>query len=188
MTDARARLLEHLRSRATTLGPAEIRARVRAAAAELDATLAGLTEAEARRAAAHGEWSIAQVVDHLAQTMIRSADELRHLLAGRRPPAPAVYDGLVSGAALWVPWAELVDGVRSASAELDALLGAAAALEPSPSGTVKTILVVSRPGADGQPVPDLFAAELDWKAYALVQRLHLLDHRTQIRTLRAALG
>jgi hypothetical protein len=188
MTDERTRLLEHLRARATTLGPAEIRARVRAAAAELDATLAGLTEAEARRAAAPGEWSIAQVVDHLAQTMIRSADELRHLLAGRRPPAPAVYDGLVSGAALWVPWAELVDGVRSANAEFDALLAGAAALEPGPGGTVTTVLVVSRPGADGQPVAEPFTAELDWKAYALVQRLHLLDHRTQVRKLRAALA
>lgn len=188
MTDERARMLEHLRSRAAALGPAEIRARFRAAAAEFDATLAGLIEAEARRASAPGEWSIAQVADHLAQTMIRSADELRHLLAGRRPPAPAVYDGLISGAALWVPWAELIDGVRSANGEFDALLAAAAAADPSPSGTIKTILVVSRPVADGQTAAELFAAELGWKEYALVQRLHLLDHRTQVRKLRAALA
>ena len=34
----------------------------------------------------------------------------------------------------------------------------------------------------------MFAAELAWQEYALVQRLHLLDHRTQVRKLRAALA
>jgi hypothetical protein len=32
----------------------------------------------------------------------------------------------------------------------------------------------------------LFSAELGWKEYALVQRLHLLDHRNQVRKIRAA--
>ncbi len=114
--------------------------------------------------------------------MIRSADELRHLLAGRRPPAPPVYDSLVSGAAAWAPWAELLEGVRAADAEFDALLGAATAAEPPATATVRAILVVNRPEGE----PEIFAAELGWKEYALVQRLHLLDHRTQVRTLRAA--
>ena len=176
----RAKLLDHLRTRAAALRPAEIRARIRAAAAEFEATLAEVSEAEARRTPPAGGWSIAQVADHLAQTMIRSADELRHLLAGRRPPAPPVYDGLVSGAAAWAPWAELLDGVRSADAEFDALLEAAVAAEPPAGAAVRTILVVTR--TDGEP--DVFAAELTWKEYALVQRLHLLDHRAQVRRLR----
>ena len=34
----------------------------------------------------------------------------------------------------------------------------------------------------------IFAAELTWAEYALVQRLHFLDHRGQVRALRAALA
>jgi hypothetical protein len=51
--------------------------------------------------------------------------------------------------------------------------------------TARTVLVVNRSMPDGAVVPDIFEAPLAWKGYALVQRLHLLDHRTQIRNLRA---
>jgi hypothetical protein len=170
-------MVDYLRSRGTALGPAEICARFRAAAGEFEATLAGLTEAEARCAPDTGDWSVAQVADHLAQTMIRSADELRHLLAGRRPPAPPVYDALTSAGALWAPWDELLAGVRSANAEFDQVLRAAASTDPAPGGTIRTILVAGT---------EVFPAELDWKQYALVQRLHLLDHRTQVRKIRTA--
>jgi hypothetical protein len=35
--------------------------------------------------------------------------------------------------------------------------------------------------------PAIFTAELTWPEYALVQRLHFLDHRAQVRQLRTAL-
>ncbi len=187
-----ARMIEYLRSRGTALAPAAIRARFRAAAAEFEAALADVTEAEARRHPLAGEWSIAQVVDHLAQTTIRSADELRHLLAGRRPPAPPVYEALTSGAAAWAPWDELLEGLLSANEEFEGLLATATGADPpggvsgTPPPTVKTILVVNRTLPDARMTADIFAAELSWKEYALVQRLHLLDHRTQVRKLRAA--
>jgi DinB family protein len=181
-----ARMLEYLTTRAAALGPAAILARFRAAVAEFEGAVAGVSESEARRTLVAGEWTIAQVVDHLAQTTIRSADELRHLLAGRRPPAPPVYEGLTSGAAAWAPWAELLDGLRSANAELEALLEHAGNGPVDETVTARTILVVNRPGAGGRVEQDAFAAELSWRPYALVQRLHLLDHRTQVKTLRAA--
>jgi urea carboxylase-associated protein 1 len=177
------KMLDYLRSRAAALGPEEIRARFRTAAAELETLLGEVDETEAARAPRDGGWSVVRVADHVAQTMIRSVDELRHLLAGRRPPDPPVYDALVSGAAAWVPWAEVRDGVRAANAEFDALLVAAAAAPPA-GPTVRTILVASRAGGP----PENFPADLDWKAYALVQRLHLLDHRNQVRAVRAALA
>src|SRR5262245_46742155 len=90
----RARTGEYLRMRAANLEAARLRARVRAAGAELEAALAGLDEPMARRPARPGEWTIAQVVDHIAQSTVRAAGELRHLLAGRRPPGPPVYEGL----------------------------------------------------------------------------------------------
>lgn len=183
------RLLEYLRSRAEALTPVQLRDRVRAAMKELDAALAGLGEPEARRQLIPGEWTIAQVVDHVAQTQIRAADELRHLLAGRRPPAPPVYDALTSGAVHWARWPELVDGLQSANAEFDAVLSTTVGA-PAPPGltTARSVLVVNRTAGEGPVSPEIFVVELGWKAYALVQRLHCLDHRTQVRNLRAALA
>ena len=190
MTDpggtGRTRTIEYLRTRAAGLDAPRIRARVRSAGVELRAALAGLGEADARRSARPGEWTVAQVVDHVAQSTIRAAEELRHLLAGRRPPGPPVYEGLLSGAAHRVPWSELVEGLGEASAELDALLEEAARRPPGDgAATVPTILTGDAP--DPGEAAELFAAELSWKEYALVQRLHFLDHREQIRRLRAAL-
>jgi hypothetical protein len=184
----RARMMEYLTTRATTLGPAEIRARVRAAVLEFEAAVAGLSEADARAHPLAGEWSVAEVVDHLAQTNIRSAEELRHLLAGRRPPGPPVYEGLTSGAARRVPWAELLAGLRAADADLDAVLEAAVGVDPPESVTARAVLVVNATGPDGARTPDVWDTELGWRAYALVQRLHALDHRGQVRSLCAALG
>ena len=184
-----ARMVDYLRSRAAALGAPGIRVRVRAAVQEFEATVAGLSEEEARRPVRDGEWTIAQVVDHLAQTTSRVADELRHLLAGRRPPGPPVYEALTSGAAARVPWTELLEGLRAANDEVDALLASAAGRAPDPPTlpTVRAVLVVNRRDSDGRDQAEIFDAELAWQEYALVQRLHLLDHRTQVRTLRAAL-
>ena len=184
---ARARTLDYLRTRAAGLDATRIRARVRSAGAELEAALARLGETDARRPVLPGEWTVAQVVDHVAQSTIRAAEELRHLLAGRRPPGPPVYEGLLSGAAHRVPWSELVQGLREASTALDAALEEAARRPPSDDGaaTVATILVAGVPDPGG--AAELFAADLTWKEYALVQRLHFLDHREQVRRLRAAL-
>jgi DinB family protein len=172
-----AQLLEYLHSRAASLGPAGIRDRVRAAAHEFESAAASVTEAEARRRTIPGKWTIAEIVDHMAQTQIRSAEELRHLLAGKRPPSPPVYEGLRSGAPDWVPWSELLDGLRAANTELVSLLaGAADAPEPK-AATVPAVLVMG---------PQKFVAELGWREYALACRLHLIDHRTQIKKLREA--
>jgi hypothetical protein len=184
----RARLVDYIRTRAAALDPPRLRARVRSAAAELEAALAGLTEHEARTAARAGEWTVAQVVDHVAQSTVRAAEEVRHLRAGRRPPGPPVYEALLSGAAHRVPWTDLVGGLREATGALDAALAGPDGPGPGDPGavTAPAVLVVSAPEAGA--APDIFTAELTWPEYALVQRLHFLDHRTQIRALRAALA
>lgn len=177
LSEEGAKLLEYLRSRAVSLGPAGIRDRVRAAATEFENAAASVSQEEARRHSISRKWSIAEIVDHVAQTQIRSAEELRHLLDGRRPPSPPIYEGLRSGAPEWVPWPELLDGVRAANAEVVALLVSAASMPELPPATVPAILVVG-----GQK----FVAELGWREYALCCRLHLLDHREQIKKLRTA--
>ncbi|HZS32677.1 MAG TPA: DinB family protein [Methylomirabilota bacterium] len=182
---ARQRLLQQLRTRAAALDLRGLRARVQAAGAEFEAALAGLDEAAARRPGPGGSWSAAQVVDHVAQSTVRGADELRQLGAGRRPPGPPVYEALLSGAAHRVPWAELLDGLRESRGALDEALAAG----PPPPGagpaaTARAILVVA--ATPEVPDPEPFTAELTWPEYALVLRLHFLDHREQVRRLRAA--
>jgi hypothetical protein len=151
---------------------------------EFEAAIDGLDEATVRAVVVPGEWTIAQVVDHLAQTTGRNADELRHLLEGRRPPAPPVYEALTSGAAHRVGWEDLAAELAAANAEFAALLGRAVEREAIPALTVRTILVINRTRPDGRVEPETFDAELGWKGYALAARLHLLDHRTQVRALR----
>ena len=184
----RQRAVEYLTTRAEAMPGAQVLARFRAAVGELEAAVEGLDEVEARTAWIPGEWTAAQVVDHLAQTTARNVDELRHLVEGRRPPAPPVYEALVSGAAHRVPWEELKAGLAEANAELAALLARAAAEEVPAVRTIRTILVINRTRDDGTVEPEHFDAELGWKGYALTARLHLLDHRTQVRRLLRARG
>ena len=181
-------MLEYLRTRAAALSDTGIRERVRAAAQELENAVAPVVESQSRIRPFPDKWTIAEVVDHIAQTQIRASEELRHLLAGRRPPAPPVYEALRSGAAAWAPWPELIEGLRSANQELLALLESPPAVDSSNAATARTVLVVSRTLPDGGVAPQLFIAELGWREYALVQRLHLLDHRTQVKKLREALA
>jgi hypothetical protein len=182
------RMLDYLRSRAVSLDAGGIRERIRAAAHELESAAGAVSEAEARLRPIANKWTIAEVVDHIAQTQARGAEELRHLLAGRRPPAPPVYEALRSGAAEWAPWPELIDGLHAANDELVAVLAAASDETQNGAPTVQTILVVTRNLPAGGTGPQIFVEELGWKEYAILQRLHLLDHRTQIKNLRAALN
>ena len=92
-------MMEYVRTRSRELTAAGIRERVRAAAEELEGVVAAVTAEEARKRPVAGKWTIAEVVDHIAQTQVRGTEELRHLLAGRRPPLPPVYEALRSGAA-----------------------------------------------------------------------------------------
>jgi hypothetical protein len=138
-------------------------------------------------------------VDHISQTQIRGAEELRHLLAGRRPPGPPVYEALKSGASDWAPWQTLATGLHDANVEMIAILEGAARDEErrastgnstgsatADAPTVLTLMVATTKMPDDELVAQLWFAELSWKEYALLQRLHLLDHRTQLKKLIAA--
>ena len=182
------RMLDYLRTRSMELAASTICGRIRSAAAELENVVAAVSEPEARRRPIAGKWSIAEVVDHVSQTQIRGTEELRHLLAGRRPPLPPVYEALRSGASEWAPWDTLVSELREANRAMVGLLESAPDEDAwTGDATVRTVMVALRKLEDGSARPQIFFAELRWKEYALLQRLHLLDHRTQIEKLRAAL-
>ena len=183
------RMLEYLKIRAAEMSTAGIRERIRATAQELEALVAQVSPADARRRPVEGKWHIAEVVDHVSQTQIRGTEELRHLLAGRRPPLPPVYEALRSGAGEWAPWRLLIEELHHANQAMIDLLEGAPEESPGPDApTVKTVMVTLRAMADGTTAPQIYFVETQWKEYALLQRLHLLDHRTQVKKLRASLA
>jgi hypothetical protein len=205
LTPESVRMMEYVETRSQALSATEICERTRAAAAELENVVALADEAMVRHRPFAGKWHMADVVDHISQTQIRGAEELRHLLAGRRPPGPPVYEALKSGASDWAPWQTLVTGLHDANVEMIAILESAAHDEKRKSNgedskaqsksiasarsgapTVLTLMVATTKLADYQLAAQLWFAELNWKEYALLQRLHLLDHRTQMKKLIAA--
>ena len=92
LTAESVRMMEYLQPRAQTLTAAGICERVRAAAAELENVVASADPGVVRQRPFPGKWHMADVVDHISQTQIRGAEELRHLLSGRHPPGPPVYE------------------------------------------------------------------------------------------------
>ena len=181
------RMLDYLRTRASEMSAMAIRSRIHAAAGELENAIAAVSASEARLRPFAGKWTIAEVVDHISQTQVRGAEELRHLLAGRRPPLPPVYEALRSGAGQWAPWELLVEELHQANRAMIEVLEAASD-HPSDGNapTVRTVMVALRKLENTSTEPQIFFVELTWKEYALLQRLHLLDHRRQVKELRAA--
>ena len=186
LTPESQRMIDHLKTRAVELSPAEICARVRTAAADFEASFDGISEDHARARPISGKWTILEVLDHMAQTQVRAAEELRHLFAGRRPPLPPVYEGLKSGAAAWAPLSQIAGDVREANRELLAVL--TDPKDPPSPAKVATVIVANSKLPDGSVKPQIFLYDLDWREYALLQRLHLIDHRRQIKELRAAIS
>src|SRR5580704_8714376 len=138
------RMLEYLRTRSQEMSASAIREKIRKAAEELETALESVTAPEARLHPVAGKWSIAEVVDHIAQTQIRGTEELRHLLAGRRPPLPPVYEALRSGAGEWAPWELLVEELRDANRAMIEVLEGAADSTAAGDPTVRTVMVTLR--------------------------------------------
>src|ERR1700733_14287753 len=144
------RMLDYLKTRATEMSAATIREKIRAAAQALENAVAAVSAHEARLRPLAGKWTVAGVVDHIAQTQVRGTEELRHLLAGRRPPLPPVYEALRSGAGQWAPWELLVEELREANRAMIEVLEGVPDDPPSASGpTVRTVVVALRKFDDG---------------------------------------
>jgi DinB superfamily len=181
-------MLEYVAKRASELTAAAIRDKIRLAAQELENVIAPVSAADARVRPIDGKWTIAETVDHISQTQIRGGEELRHLLEGRRPPLPPVYEALRSGAGQWAPWDLLKEELHAANqAMIDLLQSAPEGAPAADAPSVRTVMVTLRAMPDGTSKAQIYFAELPWKEYALLQRLHLLDHRTQVKKLRATI-
>lgn len=171
---------EHLHRKGTLLAPREIHERVRAAFAASEEFLDSVSAAAARRRPAPDEWSVQEVVDHLVETHRPSVEELRCLLRGERPANGPIPAGLQSEAPLERAWPELVGELKQLHAEV---LGILAAVPDgfTTGARAPVVLVVPAKNPDGSEQPLHWVEELDWKAYAVIFRLHEIDHLGQAR-------
>jgi len=187
MRPEQIKAMEYLRDKGTRLAAPQVHERVAAGFAALESFLDGITEAEARVPALPGEWSIQEVADHLVETHRPSLEELRDLLAGRRPPGEPIPAGLQSRDPLARSWPGLLGELKRLQAEIVAVLGAAPDRPSDARAPLVMVINVKEP--DGRETPLHWIEELDWKAYAIIFRLHVLDHLGQARKiLRAARG
>ena len=187
MKPEQIKAMEYLRDKGTRLAAHQVHERVAAGFAVLESFLDGMTEAEARVRALPGEWTVQEVADHLVETHRPSLAELRDLLAGRRPQGGPIPAGLQSRDPLARPWTEVLAELKRLQAEVVAVL--AAAPDGLNDARAPVVMVVNVKGPDGPETPLHWIEEVDWKAYAIIFRLHVLDHLGQARKiLRAVRG
>lgn len=177
---AKDKAREYLRTRGTESTAAAIHDRVGAAFTALDRFLDAVPAHEASRRTIPGEWTVQDIVDHLVETHRPGVDELRCLLAGRRPPGEPIPAGLQSRAPDLRPWPWLRRELAQVHGDILALL--AGATDDAPlTARAPLIMVVNVPTPAGGVEPLEWIEELDWKAYAIIWRLHVLDHLNQAR-------
>lgn len=169
-----------------TLAPVEsLRKRVGQAFERLETFLESVDGARAARVAWAGEWSLHEIADHVVETHRPSLEELRCLLAGRRPPGGPVPAALQSSAPLARPYAAVLREMKDIHA---AVVGAleAARDDFTTDARAPIVMVANATDAAGALVPVHWVEEFDWKAYAAVLRLHAIDHLHQAKKVLAA--
>jgi hypothetical protein len=183
----RQKARDYLNTRGTLAPAAEIRRRVAAAFETLESCLESVPAELAAHRALPGEWTVLEVVDHLLESARPGLDELRCLLAGRRPaggPIPAALTSKDPASRPW-PWLtrELARVHRDILETLDAV-----APDFATDARAPLVMVTNARDAAGAVVPLHWVEDLDWKAYAIVFRLHAIDHLNQIKKTLAAAG
>ena len=176
----------YLRENGTEAPIARIRERVADAFAALDSLLDGVTKAQALRAPGGGEWSVLEVVDHLVETHPRALEEMSALLENRHSPVSPIPAGLTSAAPMARGWDDLRARLRRLHAEVLEVLGRAP--DHLTEARAPIIMVINARDADGQVKPVHWIEQCDWKACAVIFRLHDLDHLGQVRKVLRAVA
>lgn len=171
---------EYLQRRGTLLASREVFERVRAAFLATEEFLGGVEEAQARVRPASGGWSVQEVLDHLVESHRPGVGELRCLLRGERPLDGPIPAGLQSAAPLEHSWSGLVAELERLHREiLEVLAGVPDGCASEARAPV--VMVVNARKPDGGLGPIDWIEEVDWKAYAVIFRLHEIDHLGQAR-------
>ena len=181
MRPEQVRAKEYLDQQGSRRSAAQIRERVAAGFTALEEFLEGVSEADARARPMAGEWTIQEVADHLVETHRPSVVELRELLANRRPTGGPIPAALQSAHPMARRWTDLLEDLKRVQAEAVEVL--AAAPDRPTDARAPVVMVINVKEADGRESPLHWIEELDWKAYAIVFRLHVLDHLGQARKI-----
>jgi DinB superfamily len=184
---AKAKAREYFATRGTLAPAGALREGVADAFDSLEAFLDTVPPATAARSAIAGEWTIHEIVDHLVETHRPGLDELWCLLAGRRPPGEAIPAGLSSKAPLTRPWAWLRGELARIHGEILRTLDAVPP-DFATDARAPIVMVVNVADERGRLVPVHWIEDLDWKAYAITWRLHVIDHLKQARRVLAAVA
>jgi len=181
MPPEQLRAKTYLREQGTEAPVARIRERVADVFAALDARLRGVTGSQARHRPGDGGWSVHEVLDHLVETHPRALEEMRALLENRHSPVSPIPAGLQSAD----PWARRWDDLRGALGRLhtDVLDVLANAADRPTEARAPIVMVINARQPDGAVLPMHWIEECDWKACAIVFRLHELDHLSQVRKI-----
>jgi hypothetical protein len=169
----------YLREKGTQAPLARIREQVAQAFEALDALLDGVTAARARRRPAEGGWSVHEIVDHLVETHARALEEMCALIENRHSPVSPIPAGLQSAEPFARDWDDLRAALRRRHADVLDVLSRA---PDRPTGArAPIIMVINAREPDGTVHPLQWIEECDWKACAIIFRLHELDHLNQSR-------
>jgi hypothetical protein len=169
----------YLREKGTEAPIAEIRERVAEAFAALEGLVDGVPELVARRRPEDGGWSVHEVLDHLVETHPRALEEMRALLDNRHSPVSPIPAGLQSADPAARSWTELRAALKRLHASVLEVL--ATAPDRATAARAPIVMVINVRQADGRVAPLHWIEECDWKACAIIFRLHDLDHLNQIR-------
>ena len=175
--------LSYIRSQGTEAPLAKIRSRAADTFAAVEALLDGVSPEQAGRRPQPGKWSVHEIVNHLIESDRPGLAELRELLAGRNPSGGPIPAGLLSEDPFARPFPELVATLKGIHREfLEILDGADDGIPQEARAPV--VMVLKAAQDDGTLAPLHWNQEFDWKAYALILRMHTLEHKHQIeRTL-----
>jgi DinB superfamily len=174
-----ARAKAYLLEKGTRAPVAQIRERVADAFAATEALLEGVTESQARRPPGGGEWSVQEILDHLVETHRLALQEMCALLENRHSPVSPIPAGLQSAAPLARGWDELRAALRAVHRDVLDVLEAAP--DRLTEARAPIVMVINARGADGAVTPRHWIEHCDWKACAVIFRLHELDHLGQAR-------
>lgn len=183
--EEQSRLRAYLRDKGDDLPLSEVRTRVAASFEAMEALLAPVRAEQAAARPWPGEWTIHEVADHLLLTHAPSVEELRDLLAGRRPAGPPIPAGLQSPDPFARPWEPLRAALAAQHAAVLRVLDGAR--DAPTDARAPVIAVINVRGPDGGEKPLHWVEEIAWKAYAVFAfRLHTMDHITQVKKLLGA--
>lgn len=174
------RALAYLHRAGTDAPVSNIRRKLAETFRELDALVAEIPEDLVRVQPGPGRWCVQEIVDHLIVSHRWAGNELASLLAGEVPKDGPIPASLQSPGVLDMDWLALARELSEVHGRL-ASLAADASDETSLAVRAPIVMVVKVQGEDGEVRPVQWREELDWKAYVMAFRAHVLEHIAQIR-------